>query len=123
VKNIVFAVIGAIAYGWIEQHLFSQGAWSDGSKFLGSFSWPYHFPAMFLLLLAVSWPKWEILPAIIMIQDFSYIVFKGEGGIRENDWISEILGYFNLNGNIIPYAYILAILLTVLLIYLKRRYR
>lgn len=120
--NIVVAVLGAIAYGWMEQHLFSQGAWSDGERFLGFFSWPYHFPAMFMLLFAVSWPKWEFFPVIVAIQDLSYVTF-GKGSIHEDDWISEMLGYFNLNGNIIPYAYLLSILITILLIYLKRRHK
>jgi len=122
VKNIIFAVTGAIAYGWMEQHLFAQGASSGGTRIFGFFGWPYHFPAMFLLMFAVSWPRWELLPVVLLVQDLSYVAF-GVGRIEEGSWITEILGHFTLEGNIVPYAYIVLILLTITLVYLKRRHK
>ena len=114
--NYLLPLIGAICYGWIEQFLFGQiDGLASGVDRLGPFGVPYHIPAMLTLFVSISWPKWELIPVLLMVQDIAYFTFSGSR-ITENSWISEICGSFDI-GFTVPIIYLFAIAGTLLLTY------
>jgi len=110
ILDIIIVFLGAISYGWIEQFLFGQAknVGSGNRKIAGKFAWPYHFPAMTILLFAIAWPWWQLFPLLPLVQDLSYFYFKGRR-IKKTSWVSKIAGHFTFKGNVVPYAYLIAI--------------
>lgn len=122
-KKILIPVLGAIAYGWIEQFLFGQiDGLASGVTRLGPFGYPYHIPMMFIVFFSMAWPRWELIPVLLIVQDIAYFTFSG-AHITENSWISAICGSFELWNNTIPIIYLLAIISSLLLYYRKSIYQ
>ncbi len=114
---MIILVVFSIIYGALEWELL-QRAKSTGPKvILGHFSL-YHF-YMLILFLLVAAPDIHLIPLMILIEDLSYRLAKGEW-VQKGDWLEWKLGGFYLAGMYLPVTYILMAILSIMGIYAEQ---
>lgn len=115
--NIIFLVILAILFGWLEQHIYRNG-YSDLGTHWYLINPRYHLPmfSVWAIICYIADSFWFI-GLFAVIEDYFYFIFHPDDNLSKDDWIFKLLGGFSIGDRIvIPYMYLLGILISVLLL-------
>ena len=116
IDNYIFSILGAIALGWIEQHLLGQGAVTGKKWILGQFA-TYHL-ILVVVFIALAYPYWQLIPLLILVEDIAFFTFRLKDDLGPENWVNWIFGGFYIGKQWIPTTYLILIAIYALLEYL-----
>jgi hypothetical protein len=112
--NFILLVASAVVWGFQEQHIYRNGYRDTTYHLFGKVSLRYHLPMVTIwgILCTVS-GYWWMLPAYMVIEDWSYFRFHPTDSLDPKDWVNFGLGGFRLFGGAwIPTVYLIGFALS-----------
>lgn len=114
--NLYVLAAVAVLYGYIEQHIYSQGYRDYTYHLFGKLSLRYHVPmlAMWACICQLAGHLW-FFPAFAVIEDLSYFAFDPTDALDKDDWVNFGLGGLGLFGRWVPTVHLVGIVLSIIL--------